>query len=45
MWTKCQIRTGLSIQIEAQRLDFEIEPQRLELLVLHLLLEPCLLTK
>ena len=25
MWTKCQIRTGLSIQIEPQRLDFEAQ--------------------
>ena len=25
MWIKCQIRTGLSIQIEAQRLDFEAQ--------------------
>ena len=25
MWTKCQIRTDLSIQIEPQRLDFEAQ--------------------
>ena len=30
MWTKCQIRTGLSIQIEAQRLDFEAQNQASE---------------
>ena len=25
MWTKCHIKTGVSIQIEPQRLDFEAQ--------------------